>query len=467
MQEQITLIKGDRVGFETDYRDYLPVNMTAVIRPILKAQGYMIQHPGLTQYATGNGIDRGGIYNERQKNHYRVSNGSLITVSTTGAVTDLGVISGTDTVSLPYSFNSQAIIADGRMWLYDGATLSEITDTDLGNPIDGVWIDNVYFLTDGEFIFHTDLADESSIDPLKFATSEFSPDPTLGVGKTPDNKAIVFNRYSTEYFVNVATENFSFTRVATRAVKAGVVGTHCKTELLDRWVIMGGRKDEAVSIHYIGVGTTENLASREVDKIIGKYTEQELSVCVLETRVEDGYQYVIVHLPNETLLYNHKVAKAMGTEYAWTIVKTDVTGDLPWRGIHGVFESRKGVWVYGDKRDGTIGILDETVATHYGEIAEWTLNTPLMHLETMSIDQLELEVIPGFTTDADATVATSVTFDGFTFSKEYWELYGLPSEYQKRFILRALGYVRDKIGFKFRGASRSRMAFGVTRIDYS
>jgi len=466
MQKSITLIKGDKVGAETDYRDYLPVNMTAVLRPILKANGYMVQHPGLVQYATGQGIDRGGIYNERQTEHYRISLGSLISVSANGATNVLGAISGKKNAALPYSFNSQAIITDGRMWLYTG-TLNEITDTDLGNPIDGVWVDNVYLLTDGEYLFHTDLADETSIDPLKFATSEFSPDPTLGVGKTPDNKVIVFNRYSTEFFVNTANENFAFTRIATRAVKLGVVGTFCKTELLDRWVVMGGRKEEAVSIHYIGVGSAQKIGTRETDKIIGQYTEPELSECTLETRVEDGYQYIIVHLPNEVLLYNHKIAENIGLEYAWTIVKTDVQGTKPWRAIHGVFEPRKGVWVYGDKLDSNIGILDENVVTHYGEIAEWELRTPLMHLESMSINELELETIPGFTVDADSTVATSVTFDGFTYSKEFWELYGNPSDYQRRFILRALGYVNDKIGFKFRGATKSKMAFGIAKIDFS
>ena len=42
----ITLIKGDKIGIETDYRDALPVNMYAVKRDILGAKGYMIEYPG-------------------------------------------------------------------------------------------------------------------------------------------------------------------------------------------------------------------------------------------------------------------------------------------------------------------------------------------------------------------------------------------------------------------------------------
>jgi hypothetical protein len=468
MAEQVlNLIKGDTVGSETDYRDSLPVNMVAIAKPVLGAAGYMLQSPGLTQYGTGSGVDRGALWNERFLDHYRISGGDLISVSADGAAVVLGAISGTKTASLPYSFNTQGVITDGRFWLYDPVGgFREVTDPDLGNPIDGVWVDGYYFMTDGEFLFHTDITDESSIDPLKFATAEFMPDPSLGLGKTQDNKVIVFGRYTTEYFVNDASTNFSFTRVQTRAVKIGIVGTHAKTEAGDKWYLLGGRKDEAVSVHVLSVGAAKKVATREVDKIIGLYTETQLADAVVESREEDGYTYLIIHLPGHVLQLNETLAGKTGIEFAWTILKTDVTGDLPWRAKHGLFEPRKGVWVYGDKRDSKIGILDETVCTHYGEISEWIIDTPFTYLESMSINELELETLPGHTTTLDATVFVSMTYNGVTYGSEFTEMYGLPSDYGKRFILRRLGDVTDWFGFRFRGASRSRMAFSKAAIDY-
>ena len=224
MQSPINLLKGDKMGAETDYRDYLPVNMSGVLKPLFGAQGYMLQQPGLTKFGQGLGIDRGGLWNERLAGHYRVSGQRLIEVDGSGASVDLGAIDGLDTVSLPYSFNTQGIVANNRFYLYDGATLTEVIDPDLGDPIDATWIDGYYFFTDGEFLYHTDIASESSIDPLKFATAEFSPDPTLAVAKTVDNKVMALGRYTIEYFVNQAAENFAFTRLGTRAIKAGVVG---------------------------------------------------------------------------------------------------------------------------------------------------------------------------------------------------------------------------------------------------
>jgi len=205
---KLNLIKGDKISLETDYRDNLPVNMTAVDRKIRGANGYMISHYGLTLHGTGQGVDRGGVWNERLNTHFRVSSTSLIDVDEDGNTSVLGRITGNRQASLAYSFNTQAIVADGKMWLWDGSTLERILDSDLGNPIDIVWIDGYYCLTDGENIYHTDITDESSIDPLKFSTAEFSPDPTLAVDKTSNNQWIVFGRYSIEYFENVASDNF-------------------------------------------------------------------------------------------------------------------------------------------------------------------------------------------------------------------------------------------------------------------
>lgn len=465
-QTVLPLIKGDKTVSNADYRDALPVNFTVVERNILGAQGYLLSHPGLTSFATGLGSDRGGYWNERQITHFRVSGTDLIDVSATGSVTSLGTITGSSRASMVHSFNSQAIVADGRMWLFDGATLNEVTDSDLGDPIDITWIDGYYFLTDGEFLYHTDLTDESAIDPLKFATSEFSPDPTLAVDKTSDNQVIVFNRYTTEYFENRTTTNFAFRRIKNKAVKCGVVGTHCETELEGTFYIIGGGREESVSVHRIIAGTYSSIATREVDKILAEYTDDELAGAILETRVQDRDRFLVASLPRHTLLYNLSIAVKFGNMNAWTIVKSDITGELPWRGINGVNDPRVG-WVYGDRTDTNIGILDNTVATQYGNTIESLFFTPLVDLESASIDALEIDTIPGHQFNVgNVTCAISLTYNGLTYGKEWWALYGVQSKYSIRFIANRLGYVRDNIGFKVRCVSPERLAFVVAKITY-
>lgn len=462
----IPLIKGDKTDIDTEYHDAIPVNMYTVVHKLFNVSGYMLCYPGLTSFATGQGLDRGGVYNERMDKHFRVSGTKFIEISNNGTVTVLGTISGTAQVSLPYSFQTQCVVADKRMFLYSSAGFAEVIDSDLGNPIDGVWIDGYYFLTDGEYIYHTDLDDESSIDPLKFATAEFSPDATLGVGKTQDNKAIAFGRYTTEYFADAANPNFAFSRLETRAQNIGIVATHAKCKYEDKWFITGGPKQDAVGVYILGAGQWAKISTREVDQLLAYYTEPELADMRMECRTENDSIFVLVHLPDYTLCYNHTIAKAVGAEYAWSYLKSQVATHGIYRGINGVNDARISKWIYGDRLSSNIGTLDSTVFTQYGEMQEWLLYTPLMLMEGASINELEVRTIPGHTTTLDGSVAFSITNNGLFYGTEAFISYGQPAEIDKRFIIRRLGYVPDKIGFKFRGATKSRMAFASLGVDY-
>lgn len=456
----ITLIKGDKISAQTDYLDALPENMYAVPKPVMGADGFMLQHSGLKEYGTGAGPDRGGVWNERLSSHFRVSYSQFLVVEADGSSQRFGNIPGTEQVSLPYSFNTQGIIGGGGFYLYDPTLgFRQVLDPSLKTPIDGVWIDGYYFLTDGQYLYHTLLNDESAFSPLAFATSEFSPDPTLGVGKTSDDKVIVFNRYTTEFFANVASQNFAFTRIQARAQKIGIVATHAKCELNQNWYFVGGRKESDLSIYVLGVGSAQQISTRAIDRILSKYSEPELADISVEGISVDSMSFVYAHLPGETLLFNETLATTSGLENAWSILKRG-TGSSPWRGINGVFDPRLGQWVFGDKIDLRLGILDPLSVDQYGEMGEWVLYTPFLYLEGMSIDSLNIETMPGHSPTDDATLFVSLTYDGVTYGHEVTARYGSPHEYNQRYIVNRLGYVRNWVGFKLRGASRAKMAFG-------
>lgn len=466
MKTPINLIKGDKIGDETDYRDFLPVNMTAVLKPILGAKGYMLQYDGLTLLGTATGVSRGGVWNERFLKHYRVSGTDFIEVDETGIVTVLGTVAGSSSnVSLPYSFNTQAIIAEGNYYLYDPVGgFRQIIDIDLGTPVDAVWVNGVYFFTDGDYLYHTDASDESMISPLQFATAEFMPDNTLGVGKTQDNKVIAFGRYSTEYFADQATDDFRFRRIESRAIKIGIVGTHCKIEIADNWYILGGRKQENLGIHVLGVGSAVKISTREIEKILESYDESELTNASLETYKKSEYSFLKVNLPNHTLLFNLLIAEAVGIEFAWSIINTE--GELSYRGIHCVNDPRIGKWILGDKYNSNLGILSEAVTTQYDSLVYWLLTTPFLNLEGQSIDEFAVDTIPGHTGSDDAVVFISLTCNGVTYGTEFIQLYGEPYNYNLRFIIRRLGVVNEWVGFKLRGASLAKIAFGKAVLTH-
>lgn len=471
----LNFIKGDEHGSETEYRDALPINMYAVERPVLGASGYMCQEPGLSKFVTGAdsetllGIDRGGIWNSKFKRHYRVSGQKLIELSSNGAVTELGTVTGSGQARFDYSFNNLAIVADKKLYMYSPSKgFRQITDPDLGRPIDIKWIDNYFVFTDGENIYQSSIADEEKIDPSEFATSEFSPDLTTGLDKTVDDFLAVFNRFTTEFFKNIGGEpgTFAFRRVGGRAVDVGTISPTTKCQIDSVFYVLGNRKNEAISIYSISSGRAQKIATREVEKLISNYSEGQLSNAILEGQEFDGYQFLLIHLPGETLKLNLTIASKVGLDNAYSIIKTGKDGQATYTAVNGVFDGHAKKWIYGDKNKGRIGFLDKQKSLHYDEFAEWYLNTPFYPIDSYSIDEIEVKTVPGFTSVNDATVAISLSQDGVNQSSEVWTDYADMNHYNNRFIMRRLGYVRNFVSFKFRGASRSRMAFSLGVVKY-
>ena len=465
---QIPLLRGDEIK-GVEWRDSLPVNMYAVQKQILGAAGYMIQNYGLRLYAEGQGVDRGAIFVTRSgfEGQYRVSGKKLIKVLPDGSATTLGDIPGSDEVSMDFSFNNLAIVANKKLYYYSPSKgLRQITDPESGSPIDIVWVDGYFFLTDGEDIYHSNIADEEQYEPLSFGNAQFSPDPSLGLGKNAANEVLVFGSRTVEYFINTGAGNFSFQRIQRKAQKIGILGTDCKKELNNKFMAIGRREETAPSLHMISGGQNQDVGTRETYKILAQYTDSELATATIDAMVIDGVEMAIYHLPRHTLLLNLSTIQSMGLDNSWSILKSDIVGNTPYRAKNPI-RNEAGKWIVGDKQNSNIGEIDETLSTQYGNIIEWIMFTPMIPAESMSLDYLDLQTTPGTAEDNDATVAVSMSFDGRTHSREYWELYGDNLDYNQRFILRRLGFIREYFSLKFRGASRSRMSFAKCNVELS
>ncbi len=463
---QIPLIKGDRQS-KLDYRENLPVNFTSVISQIKGSEGYLLSHDGLTEYAQTGGEARGGVFNDRFNKHFRVSGNSFECINTDGTVDTLGVIPGSSPCSFARSFNSQSILSDGKWYLWDGATFNQVLDPELGVPIDHDWFLGIYVFTDGQSVFHSDVANERSISPLKYTSSEYAPDPIIGVSRSGHQQIAAFNRYSTEYFyfnaaASVGTSVLQV--IQNKTVRAGIIGTNCKTLLDDLFFILGGRIDESPSFHVINGTSIESFSTREIDKIISGYSESELKGVVLETRVVDRDKFIIAHLPCETLLYNHTVSVSLGPKYAWTVIKTGVDIDEPWRGKFGVFDPRISKWIYGDIKENKLAYLDSQIASQYGQDVEAILYTPIVPVKQSSIDNFEIETIPGYSS-TDVTCSFSMSYDGVTYGQEYFNAISTPDRYNSRYIARRLGFIDNYFNFKFRIVSKDKVAFSSLKVN--
>lgn len=464
---QLPLLGGGKQT-NLDYRDLLPVNMMPVFRNIKGDQGYLLTIDGLEQFSETSGVARGGYYNERFNKHFRVSGERLESINTDGSVDVIGVIPGNGICRFASSFNTQAILADGRLFLYDNATLTEVIDPDLGSPIDITWFRGIYVLTDGATIFQTDINDEFSISPLKFVTSEFSNDQTFAVRQTENNQVIAFNRTSIEYFYfnpNVDPSVSVLTPVQGKSVKIGIGGVNCAVEMAGTYFCLGSRANEAYKLYAISSGGQGQLLStRHVEQILEGLSDSEIQSVYLEAQYKDGQYVLIVHLPNCTLAFNYTIFQKAGKDGAWAIFKSGVENDL-YRAKFGVFDPRIGEWIYGDILENKLGKLVSDKSSQYDNFVEFEFYTPQFTIESASIDGIEIECIPGFGGEQLSTFI-SLSEDGAIFSQEHNKIFNKPRDYKARYIARRFGYCNHYLMYRFRFTGEIKQAFSGLKVSY-
>lgn len=461
----VPILRGEQTSSAVDYIDRLPKNMIAVAKPIRGAAGYLVSHDGLKSFGNAVGPDRGAFYNDRQQIHYRVSGNSLIGVSAAGVVTNFGPVTGSGQASLTYSFNNQLIVADGKAWLCNGTTLTQITDSDLGNPMDACWIDQYFFYTDGEFIFHSEILNEAAVDPLQFSTAAIMPDGTFGVMTTQDNLVMVFGRYSIEYFINQANDNFAFSRIAQKSLYGGIVGTHAKCMVGGQVFILGGARGESIALHAVGAGQLTKLSTRTVDDIINSYSGAELESAILEARTDARDQIILVRLPNHTLVLNLNVVKAGGIENAWSVLSYGVDNAI-WLGANGIYDPRISQWVYGSSSTNKLFTLDAENGAQDGAASEYEFFTPIIPIGNVRIGDIELNTVAGYgagIVSIGMAVCTDMAFDNM----EFLTVYSGPFQYGRRLLFRrSVGYICDEFSLAFRCVSISKINVSNLVINY-
>lgn len=457
---QVPVLSGVFTDESSDFRTAYPRNMIPVPKAQGISKGYLRPADGITLFGTGPGACRGSI-NWRGM-HYRVMGSSLVRVDSSGAVVTMGAIGGSGQVTMDYSFDRLAIAAGGLLYYWNGASLQTVTDPDIGTVLDVVWVDGYFMTTDGKYLVVTELTDPMSVNPLKYGSSEADPDPVLSLLKLR-NEVYVLNRHTIEVFDNVGGSNFPFQRIEGAQVPRGVIGTHACTMFVETIAFLGSGRNEAPSIYLINSGSTSKIATREIDKILAGYTEQQLASCVVESKVDQALQQLLVHLPDQTLVYDASASAAMG-DHVWTILTTSIVGK-------GQYLARNLCWCYdkwisGDPTSGRIGVLVQDASTHFGQVIGWDFSTIIIYNEGRGaiIHGLELVSLPGrVPLGINPVIWTSYSLDGQTWSQEFPTPAGKQGERLKRIAWRRQGKLRNYRMQKFRGTSDAHLS--VARLE--
>jgi hypothetical protein len=457
---QIPILSGVYADNSPDFRQSYPVNMAPVAFGSGISNGYLRPADGVAQFTTGPGVDRGGI--EWEGSLYRVMGTQLVRVANDGTITNLGNVGTGGQVTFDYSFDRLAIASGGRLYYYNGTTLTQVTDPDLGVVLDVVWVDGYFMTTDGEFLVVTELTDPTQVNPLKYGSSEVDPDPVVALIKLR-NEVYAINANTIEVFDNVGGEFFPFNRVDGAQIQKGAVGTHACCEFMQRIAFVGGGRGEAPSVYLGANASTEKIATREIDQILEGYTTAQLSQILVESRVEKDHTYLYIHLPDKTLVFDGNTSAQVG-QPVWFILTTSLAGFSQYRAKNMVYCYDK--WVCGDPQSSNLGTLVDNISSHWGQTVRWEFGTTIVYNESLGavMHQLELVSLTGSVAlGINPTVSTSYSLDGKTWSQDKFIRVGTTGAPAKRLVWFQQGFMRNWRIQRFRGTSDAHIS--IARLE--
>lgn len=457
---QIPILSGIYTDSSSDFRTSYPRNLIPVPKENGLANGYLRPAEGINHLADLAGIDRGGI--NWNGVCYRVCDSKFIRVNKDASITELGTVLGSGYCNFDYSFDYLAINSSPYLYLFSpDKGLKQVTDSDLGPVKDVVWIDGYFMSTDGNYLVVTELTDPFEVNPLKYGSSEADPDPINALFKLR-NEVYALNRYTIEVFDNVGGENFPFSRIDGAMATRGTLAANTCCLFLDTIAFLGSGKNEPISVYLSANGTTQKIATREVDQILGQYTENQLSTCLVESRVVDSHQWLYIHLPDKTIVYDAS-ASQVTSQQVWFFLCSGF-GENQYLARNHVWCYDK--WIVGHPRKKMLGVLTTLTGEHWSEVTEWEFTTSILYNESHGaiFHQLELVVLNGRALFGEAPkISTQYSINGFDWSNPKYIFTGKTGQRDKRLVWFQQGYMNNWRIQRFTGTSESRLS--IARLE--
>ena len=455
---RVPVISGVKATESGDFLVSYPINRDPVLKDTGISDGYLAPPLGITEVASGLGANRGGI--TWNGVCYRVMGTSLVSVGTNWAITVLGEVGGSGPVGFDYSFDNLIINSGNRLYYWNSSDgLRQVTDPDLGEVVDAMFVDGYTMTTDGTFLVVTELNDPMAVNPLKYGSAEDDPDPVTGLGRM-HGEAYAFNRNTIQVFQNIGGSGFPFQTVRTATVPYGCVGPRAKCQFIGTYAFVGSQRNAGLGVYLLGAGDAAKISSAEVDADLDALTDDEKAELWVEARVQNDEQRLLVHTPYRTWSFASQVSKRSSVK-TWCsyVTSTTDTGIYEGRGLAYCY----GKWIVGSSA-GQIGYLDPTTAQHYGQDIGWQFDTTLFYNEGNRglLTGIELVGTPGRGA-ADGRIFFSFTKDGETWSMERVTSSGRLGQRNKRPAWRPGIRFENYMGLRFRGVDGSLM--GIARLE--
>jgi hypothetical protein len=401
--------------------------------PAAKSTVAVVSSYGISSHGTvGNGPIRGGVVVNGTP--YLVSGNALYRADENQTFTSLGTIPGTSAVTVAGDGTNIAVAANRSLYIYNGASVSQVTDPDFPGAIWVGFLDGYIPIIEPEtgriWINETPYIPQSW-NALDFVTAEGAPDDLLW-GVISHRELFAFGRDTIEVLYNSGDADSPLRRTDSGFIELGIMSAGA-ADKTDNGIYLLGK--DCIAYRLSGY-TPERVSSHAMEQAVEGYADK---TCRVMPFTEGGHKMVAFHFAEAT--WAHDISTQLWHE-------RQSMGHTRWRPQIALRAFNR--TLVGDYSSNRLGYLDPNVMEEWGEVLRSSCTAPSVAEENREIfhSSLELQFEQGVGTlqTTDPQVMLDWSDDGGrTWSSEHWRPLGAMGAFKSRAIWRRMGRARDRV----------------------
>lgn len=370
-------------------------------------------------------------------------------------------VSGAESITLPGAIK-RVIMADNgsqlcitvpgfggqfNTWIYDGSTLTQISDSDFDGPAQSVCYSDGYFIfakQNSNKWFISDLRDGTSYIATDFGSAESDPDDIVTI-KPLRGIVFVFGSQTFEQYQNLpSSSGFPYERINSGTYNIGCSAQFSVVEANNALYWIGSAENEESSVWATNGGQPQKISTPSIDLLINQ--ESVLLTTYAMKWGEGGHTFISFTLPGVTTIV-YDTTTGLWHERRSVDASLD---DIPWRPASIVYANSpslgKNVLYVGDSIGENIGIYGKEYFDEYDEEIRGYFTLPSFDNggRPFSVNAVELVMqtgdVPITGQGSDPVIRMSVSKSGGkTYSPEISRKIGQIGDYTKRIAWSPLG----------------------------
>jgi hypothetical protein len=307
--------------------------------------------------------------------------------------------------------------------------------------VDAAFMAGYVMVTDGVDVWSSSLVNLAFF-PGYFGSAEYDPDGISYLYKL-NNQLYVGGKNTTQTMANTGGNNFPFTAQQSYTFDIGCVSrqTMCYFNRTLAWI--GGGRNMPNGVWMLNGNAPAKISSAAVDYELAQLTADQIAVVTLEAISFEDSEFLYVHLPDKTLLFDATATAGLGVKF-WTQLNSGAEADDFYRARN--FVRFNGMWTCGDLADNRVGFLDSTTGGHYGSPVLHRSSSPMVILPLASsgLRSVELKCVTGQSGDT-SRIAMTYSSDGIRWSQTRYTKAVTRGGYSKRIRWLPGGLTRNKL----------------------